>query len=300
MQRTERVRAIFLAVFVTVLWSFSWVLIKVNLGDIPPLTFAGLRYLLAALVLLPGLVKYKDQLRSLSRRDWIQLIVLGLFFYTITQGGQYLALSLLDTVTVSLILNFTTILVAFFGLVFLKEKPSKLQWVGIVVFIAGVLVYFSPSIKMTGKLLGFIVAGITVCGNSVATLLGRSINRQKCIPPMVVTNISMGIGALVLLGIGLAVEEFPKIDLGNGLVILWLGVAHTALAFSLWNKTQQVLSAVESTIINNTMLIQIALLAWIFLGEKPGSIEVIGLALAAVGVFLAQIKKSVVTGDQAA
>jgi O-acetylserine/cysteine efflux transporter len=300
MRGTERLRAILLAVFVTVLWSFSWVLIKISLADIPPLTFAGFRYMLAALVLLPGLRKNKDQLRSLSGRDWLNLVILGLFFYTITQGGQFLALNLLDTVTVSLLLNFTTVLVAFFGMIVLKEKPSILQWVGIAVFIAGVLVYFSPSIKLTGKPLGFIVAGITVCGNAVATLLGRSINRQKRIPPMVVTEISMGIGAIVLLSAGLVVEDFPRFDLWNVLVIIWLGVVHTALAFNLWNKSLQVLSAVESSIINNTMLIQIALLAWVFLKEKPGFIEVIGLTLAAAGVFLAQTRKSIKPDDSAA
>lgn len=47
--------AIVQAVFVTFLWSTSWVLIKIGLDDLalPPLTFAGRRYLLAALIVLP-------------------------------------------------------------------------------------------------------------------------------------------------------------------------------------------------------------------------------------------------------
>jgi drug/metabolite transporter (DMT)-like permease len=46
--------AIAQALLVTFLWSTSWVLIKVGLSDLelPPLSFAGLRYLLAALILL--------------------------------------------------------------------------------------------------------------------------------------------------------------------------------------------------------------------------------------------------------
>ena len=52
-QRTPHLTAVFQALFVTFLWSTSWVLIKIGLTDIPALTFAGLRYGLAFLCLLP-------------------------------------------------------------------------------------------------------------------------------------------------------------------------------------------------------------------------------------------------------
>jgi drug/metabolite transporter (DMT)-like permease len=290
MQKSERLWAILQALFVTVLWSVSWVLIKISLKDIPPLTFAGLRYTLAVFVLLPGLYKHKAHLRVLSQKDWLQLIILGLVFYTLTQGGQFLTLNYLEAVTFSLLLNFTSIIVAIIGIIVLNEIPSPRQWAGILIFIAGVAVYFYPSISLRENDLGFVFAGITVSANAASSLLGRSINRQKTIPPTVVTVVSMGIGALVLLGAGLAVEEFPALDPGNIAVIVVLGVVNTALAFTLWNRSLQILSAVESSIINNTMLIQIALLAWAFLGERLSSGDIIGLVLAAVGILLANLK----------
>ena len=48
-----RLVAILQALLVTFLWSTSWVLIKIGLAEIPPLTLAGLRYSLAFLFLLP-------------------------------------------------------------------------------------------------------------------------------------------------------------------------------------------------------------------------------------------------------
>ncbi len=48
---------------------------------------------------------------------------------------------------------------------------------------------------------------------------------------------------------------------------LWLGGANTAFAFYLWNVSLQHLSAMESSLINNTRLIQIAALSWIFLAN---------------------------------
>ena len=93
-----------------------------------------------------------------------------------------------------------------------------------------------------------------------------------------------------LLGIGLIVQGLPPLSPSTWAVVLWLAVVNTALAFFLWNKTLQVLTAVEATIINSTMLIQIAVLAWLFLGEALNVINVIGLALAAIGVFIVNWK----------
>ena len=68
-------------------------------------------------------------------------------------------------------------------------------------------------------------------------------------------------------------------------------MVNTALAFTLWNDTLRVLSAMESSIINNTMLFQIALLAWLFLGEPLTWHVVLGMVLAALGTLLVQLRQ---------
>jgi drug/metabolite transporter (DMT)-like permease len=47
----------------------------------------------------------------------------------------------------------------------------------------------------------------------------------------------------------------------------------------------------ESSIINNTMLIQIALLAWLFLGETPTWRMVLGMVLAGLGTLLVEVRR---------
>ncbi|MCW8805069.1 MAG: DMT family transporter, partial [Ignavibacteriaceae bacterium] len=71
---------------------------------------------------------------------------------------------------------------------------------------------------------------------------------------------------------------------------LWLAIINTALAFTIWNLTLRTLSAMESSIINGTMLIQIAILAWIFLGEAITVKEGAGMLIAALGALLVQLK----------
>ena len=110
--------ALFQALLVTILWSTSWVLIKIGLVDIPALTFAGLRYSLAFLCLLPLALRrsQRQALRDINRRQWLLLVLYGLGFYAIVQGAQFVGLAYLEAATVSLLLSFTSIIVAFMGL----------------------------------------------------------------------------------------------------------------------------------------------------------------------------------------
>jgi drug/metabolite transporter (DMT)-like permease len=288
--RSDR-RAILEALFVTFLWSTSWILIKWGLKEIPPLTFAGLRYAIAACVLLPGLWQRRAEVAALTRGQWLQLLALGLVFYALTQGGQFLTLKYLDAIPFSLILSFTPVFVAATGTVALRERPSRLQWIGLAATLAGAALYFGPSNPFRGAALGFMLAGLTLCANVVSSLLGRSVNRRRMASPIVVTTISMGFGALLLLGAGLGMQGLPALTLKGWGIIVWLAVANTAFAFTLWNRTLRVLSATESSVINNTMLIQIAILAWIFLGEKPGWLEIVGLLTVAGGTLLVQLRR---------
>ena len=218
----------------------------------------------------------------------------GFVFYALTQGGQFVTMKYLDTITFSLLLNFSAVVVALLGIIGLREYPSLLQWGGIALFIGGVLLYFLPQGSLSGSPLGYVLAGLSVVSNAVGSLMGRSVNREKRIPPMIVTVVSMGIGAALMLGVGVAVEPWPKLSLMNVLVILWLGAVNTAFAFYLWNLSLQHLTAMESSIINNTMMIQIAVLSWIFLQERLSWVEIVALLIAAVGIFLANIRKQAI------
>ncbi|RPI84617.1 MAG: EamA family transporter, partial [Chloroflexi bacterium] len=142
----QRIQAILLALFVTFLWSTSWVLIKIGLKDIPALTFAGLRYSLAFICLIPFAFRpvYRREIRKLGFRGWGLLILLGLLFYSVTQGTQFLGLVYLPAAMVSLLLNFTSVLVALMGMVTIKEMPNRMQWTGIFINLAGILIFFVP------------------------------------------------------------------------------------------------------------------------------------------------------------
>ncbi|MGD8633595.1 MAG: DMT family transporter, partial [Anaerolineales bacterium] len=109
----SRWASIGLAVFVVFLWATSWVLIKIGLEEIPALTFAGLRYTLAFVALLPVLFLSGGgaQISELSREKLFKLIGLGVLLYVLTQGAQFVALDYMPAVTVNLIWSFSPVAV---------------------------------------------------------------------------------------------------------------------------------------------------------------------------------------------
>lgn len=291
---TKRTRSILQAVFVTVLWASSWILIKIGLrNDLPPVTFAGLRYFIAWLCLIPFVLtktERRAEIKGISRREWIHLTVLGVVYYTITQGLLFLTLDRLPAAMVSLLVNLTPVLVGIFSTVLLKENPTFQQKIGIVITTLGVVLYFLPFTLPRGQIVGVLLGIVIVFTNGAASLLGRGINRQARVSPLVVTFVSMGIGSTLLLMAGVSFQGFGVITPLEWLIIAWMAVVNTAFAFTIWNTTLRTLTAVESSVVNSLMMPQIAVLAFVFLGETLNVKEIIGLLLVGGGVLIVQLR----------
>ncbi len=276
--------------FVTFLWSTSWILIKLTITNISPLYFAGLRYLIGFIVLaIVVLIQKKAEKLSLHSFLWIS--VYGVIMITLTQGSQFVALSILPTIMVSLALNATPIVVAIVGYFLLKERLVGYQKVGVLLYSVGVLMYFYPFQKINDIALGLLVACLAIVFNASATLLGRKINQKRLTNSTLLTMISMGVGSVLLLMIASQVETFPTLGVLDVFTLLWLGVVNTALAFTLWNHALEKITATSASLINSTMLVQIALLSWVFLSEALNFRQVISVLIVFGGVMMVQVFK---------
>ena len=204
-----RRRAVFAALFVTVLWSSSWVIIRVGMADedLPPLTFAGLRYAVAAAVL--GIVvatrpSARAELRTISGDALRRLAVLGVVFFAVTQGAQFVAIEAQPVATTSLTLSLTPLLVAAASGPLLGEPPSRYLYAGAVLVPIGAATYLSGGLGATAT--GMAAATIALGANVIASLFGRSVNRAERTSPLVTTSVSMAIGAVLLLVTGFIVD----------------------------------------------------------------------------------------------
>ena len=279
------------ALFVTFLWSTSFVVIKIGLKTATPMLFSGLRYLLASIILL-GLVLFNDtskrEIKTLHRNHFFLLVVYGLIFITMTQGFQYLSLNQLPAITVSQLLTITPVLVLLMSNFILKEIPSRLDFILLATTLFGVFLYYYPFQIPYSELLGLGFLVICLLSNAGSTILGRQINSTLHKSPLTVTSISMFFGGLILTIAGFMFEKFAFSAIEILYVIL-LAVVNTAFAFTLWNKTMKTLRALDTSLINNTMLPQITILSILFLQESVTLVELFSLVIILVSVMSIQV-----------
>lgn len=295
----ERLVAAAQALFVTFLWATSWVLIRIGLTDLElrPLSFAGLRYALAAVLLAPIGWRALRRARAaglghLDRGVLGRLALLGLVFYAVAQGAQFAALSVLPAAAVGLVLSTIPLWVAAGAWLRGTEPATRGQLFGIGLLVMGAALYFGPFALGPLGWLGLLAAAVCAVASTIGQLLSRDLNRDhlgRLGGPAGLTAVSMAMGAGLLLAIGVALEGWPALDLRGWAIVGWLAAVNTAFAFTLYNHTLRVLTAVESSVIVNTLLIMVAVMAWFFLGEALELRQVAGLLLASSGALVVQV-----------
>lgn len=286
-----RVTALIEGLLVTFLWSTSYVLVKIGLAELPPLTFAAYRYVIASTVLLAAALLRNDGIYLGAKKDLPKLFFLGVSGYSVAQGLQYVGLSYLAAVTVTFLLNFTPVIVLLLGIVFSREFPVPVQLAGMTLALLGAYFFFLAPIS-EAELIGVAVTLLSGLGWAAYMVSSRQSLQMDRFTTLNLTALSMLFGAIILLFSALLIEGPVVVLLSEWAIILWLSLVNTALAFVLWNHALRSMRAFELSALQNTMLIQIGILAWIFLGEELTVTKVAAMAMVFIGVLIVQIVKS--------
>jgi drug/metabolite transporter (DMT)-like permease len=288
-----RRRALLYALVVTTLWSTSFVLSKIALGSIGPFWLTFIRYELAAIVLVA--VALPDVRRTVREIGLGPLATLGLLGSAFAQAPFLFALARLPASTTLLLGSVGgAIAVAALGALFLGERPTLAGHAGILVTIAGLGLF--AGIDPIGALdpAGVIAIAISTIAWASWIVLSRRL-MQRAPSAQGLTATSMLVGSLPLLPAAIAAEALPRLDASLVLILAWLAVANTAVAFSLWAASQRALQAYESNLLSNLVLVEASFLAFLILGEALGLAQWTGIALVLGGVALTQLPRRDVT-----
>jgi drug/metabolite transporter (DMT)-like permease len=235
--RRGRLVALLQAFFVTFLWSSSYVLVKIGLKEIPPLSLVSLRYIVASVILIIAAVLKGNTRLLTGTRHLTRIAILGVSGYTLAQGLQCVGLFYLPAVSVTFLLNFTPVIVLVFGALVLKEYPRPHQFLGMALVMVGAYLYFGSSLSgfnATGALITLAsgVGWATYLVMSRLTFLSEEVN------PLELTSATMTVGTLILALYTFTTEGVPEVSPTGWAIILWLGAVNTALAFFLWNRAR--------------------------------------------------------------
>ena len=288
---SKRSRALVEVLLVTFLWSTSYVLIKIGLKELNPIAFATYRYVLASVVLIAFMLTRRKNDVFFEYKQLLIFLVLGFTGYFIAQGLQFLGLYYLPAITVTFILNMTPLFVLALSAFSLKEKPTFTQLIGVIVTVYGIVLFFSNSPPVLNEAFGILLTVLSGMGWALYMIISRYYLRDNKVDVFALTSYSMFFGSLLLLGTTILSNNVTFPSINNWFVILWLSIINTALAFILWNRALRVLRAYEQSILQNTMLIQITLLAYIFLGEMLTIQKIMGIIIVFIGVLIVQLSR---------
>lgn len=260
--------SIFFLVGTAVLWSFGGLLIK--LVSLNPIAIAGTRSAIAALLHLCILRKL--------RFEWSLARVGGALAYACT-SILFVCATQMTTSANAILLQYTApIYVMVLGMWFLKERPTRVDWIAVAAILGGMLLFFMDDLA-PGNLLGNILAIICGICFALTVLLMRF---QKDGSPL--ESVFFGNIITAVVGIPFMFRSAPDARSWVGLVLL--GVFQLGLAYVLYSAAIKHVTAIEGILI--PVLEPILNPVWValFLGEVPGKWAVIGGSVVVIAVTL--------------
>ncbi|MDJ0954001.1 MAG: DMT family transporter [Acidimicrobiia bacterium] len=286
-------KAVGLAIAASLLWALAIVLVKLGLEDIPRLTFASLRYVVGAITLfIWRRLTVGSAVPTVASSLWRWLLALGVLLYGIVPAAQFVALDLVDATTFNFVFQagipLVTALLA--GMV-LKEPTSRWEWLGVAVVVVGIF-FFYPVVPRGDEAFGIFLAAVAAAGIGGSNLLQRKVMRGRQIAALDATVVPMTLGSVGLFIVAMIVEPFPALGAEQVLLILFLGVVSTALAFTLWHHAMRTLNALHAGVIASGQMVEVPILALVILGEALTAGRVFGSLIVLGGILVVHFSKA--------
>ena len=276
------------------IWGASFLFIKLGVRDMSPTTLALIRSAAGAVTLGVILLAMR---RPLFGRDWKQRVVpFAIMAFTnaivpwtaIAWGEQHISSGLAS------ILNSTTTLWAAILIYWVvpSERPSGINYVGVAIGLAGVVILVLPDITAHG-ITGSFFGALAVVGASIAYAVSALFQRLR-LKGMSVYEQSFGqLAFSALLALPIAAPSLPSLHfawLSMGAVIV-LGVGGSGIAYLLYYYTMNTLGAVRATGV--TFVVPITAVFWgvVLLHETLSVPVVVGMIVILGGVVLTNLRK---------
>jgi drug/metabolite transporter (DMT)-like permease len=267
------------------IWGYNWVVMKVGIKYSDPFTFAALRNLLGGLVLLALVAVRRGPL--LPKPFW-PTAVFGIFQTSLSGLGMY-ALYLGSAGKTS-VLNYTMpfwlLLIAW---PVLGERIRGVQWAAVALALVGLIFVLEPW-QLRGLAAGILAVSAGLSW-AVASVLFKIVRKRYQVEIMSFTAWQALLGSIPLIVVALFTATGGPAWNGSFISALAYNViVATPFALLIWWYVLQALSAGMAGLSSLAIPVVGVLAAWIQLGERPGALEAVGMALilAALAVVTAR------------
>jgi drug/metabolite transporter (DMT)-like permease len=256
--------------FLAFLWGTTWLVVRVGLQDLPPFTFAGIRFLVAAAVLTAVALARRTELPR-SPSDWIMMGGTGLSAIGISYAFQFWGMQHVASGLAAVLFSTVPLLTILIAHMVLPDQPMSLPRVGgVVLGTTGVALIFSDQFGGGSTMAVWAIAGFMVSAVAMAHTQVVVRARGHRVDPVLLAVVQTAVGGTVLLGVGASTEgplwELPW-SLRAVLAVGYLSVLGTAVGFV---SLYYLLRHMQVTRVNSMMLVHplvAIVLGWVVLGE---------------------------------
>jgi drug/metabolite transporter (DMT)-like permease len=275
-----------LAWYFVIVWGSGYLASKTGMQYAAPFTFLSLRYIFGVLCLIPWILVTRPQWPE-SPRDFFHVCIAGLLMHAINLSGshhaQYLGMSAGIT---ALILATQPVITALFAHRMLSERPAPLQWLGVMLGLAGVVLVVWHKINVQAVTIASLVAvAVSLAAITAGTLYQRIFCKAADLRSAALIQFIVSLMVLV-----------PLAWTNEGFVIQWswpliASIAFLVLFASIFavNALHTLMRRGHATKVTSLFFltpIVAVLLEWVMFNVVPTRLSMIGIAVTCAGVAL--------------
>ncbi|WP_287582357.1 DMT family transporter [Candidatus Borrarchaeum sp.] len=278
------------------IYSLGWIVIKIGLNELPPVSFATLRFTIATCLMMVfiGATRQFSAIKTFEKRDWGIFLILGFVGVFLCYVLTFSALTLTTATDGGVLINLDAVFIAILSILFLNEKFTFFKSVGFFAAFLGVILILTQGDLFFGaltsaRILGnFLIIASAICW-AVFSVIGKTVTDR--FEPALVTGLSFAIGAPMLAVLSFSIEDVGLVLAASMIswsCILYLGVANsiaTLLFFTCLKRTEE---ASRVSVFFLLLPIFVPILAFFIIGEIITYFTVLGAILIILGVYFVE------------
>ncbi len=296
----HRLRAYSQLLVVSVIWGVAAVVIKYTLSGFPPFVFLTYRFFLSTvlaciLFIFTGIRLPKD------KKTLILLFLYGFLVSTVALGLLFLGTDKTTSIDANLISAMAPITIVIAGAVFLKERVTKREKIGIGIALTGTLItIIEPILRIgdgQGGFEGNLLVFASILVGTITAILAKVILRRN-VEPVTLTNISFIVGFATTLPIVLVttspaqlVNSILQTPFSYHLGVIYMAVLSGTFAYILWHKAEKTIEVSEVSLFAYLYPVFGIPLSIAWLKETVTLPFILGAIIIGIGILIAETKK---------